>query len=117
MKTLLLTFILSSLAFTATKKAVIATNACCGASQIIIERALLEVEGVKSADLDLVTFDVNVKYDPKLTDVAVLRQAIAGSGFQADDVLPRPKAVAILPACCRSGKQACGKKEEVSCDN
>ena len=108
MKILLCLFLTTSLALTtATEKITIQTNSCCAMSQRLIERALLAVDGVKRADLDLVTSEVRVKYDPDRTEPAILRQAIAAAGFVADDVQPRPRQIAALPLCCREGKEGC----------
>lgn len=83
------------------KKVTIQTNAICGMCETNIESGLLAIEGVKKADLDLVTKKVKIKFDADLVDVATLRQAIANVGYNADDVPARPKAQEALAACCK----------------
>ncbi len=88
------------------KKIVIQTNAMCGMCETNIETSLMAIEGVKKADLDLVTKKVKIKFDDKLVDIATLRQAIANTGYDADDVPARPKAQEALAACCKPKKAA-----------
>ena len=88
------------------KKIVIQTNAVCGMCKTNIETSLAAIEGVKKAELDLVTKKVKIKYDDKAVDVATLRQAIANTGYDADEVPARPKAQEALAACCKPKKTA-----------
>jgi copper chaperone CopZ len=97
-----------------TKKVTIQTNAQCGMCKTSIESNLTALEGVKSAELDLVTKKVKIKYDDKVLDVATLRQAIANTGYSADDVPARPKAQEALAACCKP-KEACTKEAAGAC--
>ncbi len=93
------------------KKIVIQTNAICGMCKTNIESSLAALAGVKSAELDLVTKKVKIKYDQEVLDPATLRQAIANTGYDADDVPARPKAQEALAACCKpkkmEGKACC----------
>ena len=98
------------------KKVVIQTNAICEMCKNNIEKSLSALEGVEMAELDLVTKKVKIKYDEDLIDVATLRQAIANTGYEADDVPARPKARENLADCCKKGdaseaapKKACTK--------
>ncbi len=84
------------------KKVTIQTNAICGMCKDNIESGLLALEGVLKAELDLVTKKVKIKYDADLIDVATLRQAIANTGYTADEVPARPKARESLAACCKA---------------
>jgi copper chaperone CopZ len=99
------------------KKIVIQTNAICGMCKTNIEESLGALEGVKKVELDLVTKKVKVKYDDKVLDVATLRQAIANTGYNADDVMARPKAQEALAACCKPKKaaSACCSDKAKSC--
>lgn len=100
------------------KKVVIQTNAICEMCKVSIEKNLLALEGVQTAELDLVTKKVKVKYDDDLVDVATLRQAIANTGYEADEVPARPKAQEALAACCKpkTDEKACAKSCAKSCD-
>lgn len=86
-----------------TKKISIKTSAVCGMCKVAIEKALYALEGVKKAELDLVTKKVKIKYDAALVDVATLRQAISATGYDADEVPARKKAYDALPGCCKKG--------------
>ncbi|WP_020570559.1 heavy-metal-associated domain-containing protein [Neolewinella persica] len=97
-----------------TEKIIIQTNAICGMCKTSIEASLTALEGVKSAELDLVTKKVKIKYDDKVLDAATLRQAIANTGYNADDVPARPKAQEALAACCKP-KEACAKEAAGAC--
>ena len=102
------------------KKVVIQTNAICEMCKSSIEKQLLGLDGVAKAELDLVTKKVKIKYDEDVIDVATLRQAIAATGYQADDVPPRPKAQANLAACCKpkdlETTKACSKSCAKPCE-
>lgn len=98
------------------KKVTIQTNAICGMCKTNIETALAGVEGVQMAELDLVTKKVKIKYDGKVVDEAALRQAIANTGYNADDVPARPKAQEALDACCKpKDMKACAEKPGGAC--
>ena len=88
------------------KKITIQTNAICGMCKTNIESSLAALEGVENAELDLVTKKVKIKYDAKVIDENTLRQAIANTGYDADDVPARPKAQEALAACCKPKKDA-----------
>ena len=97
----------------AIRKVVIQTNAICEMCKTNIESTLNAMDGVKKAELDLVTKKVKIKYDADLLDVATLRQAIANTGYEADEVPARPKAREALAACCKKGDEV--KKEGKAC--
>ena len=94
-----------------TKKITIKTSAVCSMCKVNIEKALGALEGVKSADLDVVTKNVKIKYDESKVDAATLRQAISAAGYDADEVPARKKAYDALDNCCKS-KKACEAKAE-----
>ncbi|MFT7120637.1 MAG: copper chaperone CopZ [Neolewinella sp.] len=93
------------------KKASIQTNAVCEMCQFAIEKALFKIDGVKKAELDLVTKKVKIKYDESVVDLATLRQAISAVGYDADDVPARPAAREALDDCCKGDGKACKKPE------
>ncbi|MEL6355924.1 MAG: heavy metal-associated domain-containing protein [Bacteroidota bacterium] len=93
------------------KKAVIKTNATCEMCKVTIEKALYALDGVESAELDLITKKVKVRYNEDKLNEATLRQAISAAGYLADDVPPRPKARETLPDCCKSDEE-CKKPME-----
>jgi hypothetical protein len=61
----------------------------------LIERALTEKNGINMEMVKTVAFDfdqrlVRVTYNAKLTALKNIQHAIAGAGFQADHIPPRP---------------------------
>lgn len=84
----------------------IRTNAVCDMCEKTIETELLYEKGVKAVDVDLETNLITVKVDPKKTDVAKVRTAIAKLGYTADEVAPDIAAREKLPACCKN--EGCG---------
>lgn len=81
------------------------TSAKCGQCKRTIEKALHKTEGVKSADLNLDDKVVTVKYDADQTDPETIREAIAASGYDADDVPCDKEAHDGLPRCCQMGSK------------
>ncbi len=82
------------------------TNAVCDMCEKTIETELLYEKGVRSVDVDLEANVINVKVDPKKTDVDKVRLAITKLGYAADDQLPDMAAREKLPDCCK--KEGCG---------
>jgi Cu+-exporting ATPase len=54
----------------------------CASCAKTIEEALMELEGVNSAVVNLATEKVRVKYDPQRVRVGQLRKAIVDAGYQ-----------------------------------
>ena len=79
----------------------IKTSAQCGSCKSAIEKAVNNVDGVKSAELDLETKIVTVKYDVEKTNVDALKSAIVNIGYDADDVAADAKAYENLHSCCK----------------
>jgi mercuric ion binding protein len=90
----------------------IRTNAVCDMCVNTIQSELIYEKGVKAVVVDLDSNIVRVRMDPKRTNAAKVRKALAGLGYAADDLAPDAKARAALPACCQ--KEGCGmpKKPE-----
>lgn len=84
------------------KTLVIQTNAKCGMCKTHIEGKLLELDGVQSAELDLETKAVTVKYKGGKVSADQLRQAISAAGYQADEVAPDAEALKGLSDCCKT---------------
>lgn len=56
----------------------------CGSCASKVRAALLSIEGVFSADVDLRHTSVRVSYDPRHTDTAALRAAVDAVGYSAE---------------------------------
>ena len=81
----------------------IKTSAQCGTCKAAIETAINNVEGVKSADLDLETKVVAVKYDSDKTTAEAIKAAIIAVGYDADEIPANQEAYDALHACCKKG--------------
>jgi copper chaperone CopZ len=79
----------------------IKTSAICGSCKKRIEKVLLATPGVEEAILNLNNKKVKVQFDPSKTNAAQLRQVIANTGYDADDVKKNEEAFTKLPECCQ----------------
>jgi copper chaperone CopZ len=68
-----------------------------------IENELTYTKGVKFVELDDETKVVTIEYRTDKTSPEKLRKAIAGVGYDADDVEADATAYEKLPACCKKG--------------
>jgi copper chaperone CopZ len=82
------------------KEIIIQTTAQCGECKEIIEKALMAEKGVRFAELDVKSKKAKVVYNEKRTGPEQLRKAIAGVGYDADDVPADEAAVKKLNPCC-----------------
>lgn len=81
----------------------IQTSAQCGMCEEAITEALAFMKGIKDVKVDLKTKIVTVGYQPKKTNPEQIREVIAKTGYDADDVLAIPTAYEKLPSCCKKG--------------
>ncbi len=65
----------------------------CGGCASIVEKGLLKVEGVKTAKVDFKTAQVQLAYDPKITNPEKIVSAFnqANSGFHAEQAKANTK--------------------------
>lgn len=94
---------ISTLAFSQSKKAKIMTTAQCEMCKMTIEKAVNQLEGIETAELDITSKKLKVKFDESKLSLDRIRQAVAAVGYQADDVLAKEKAYKDLPQCCQLG--------------
>lgn len=73
----------------------------CGSCQANIESALKELEGVKSATVDLNAKITQVSYDAMKVDLAALENAVAMAGYDANNIKRDSTVYAGLEACCK----------------
>lgn len=83
------------------KEVKIKTSAICEMCKERLERNLGLSKGVKEAELNLDNKVMTVKYNPKKTDVASIKEIIMKTGYDADDVVADQKAHDKLPKCCQ----------------
>ncbi len=81
----------------------IKTSAVCDMCIDTIEGALAYEKGVKTSKLNVKSKIVTVKYNSEKTSPEKIRQAIAMSGYDADDLPANPKAYEKLDECCKKG--------------
>ena len=73
----------------------------CDSCEPRIVNALKATPGVKSASLKLDNETILVNYDPDKVDANKIRQVIASTGFDADDVKADPAGYDALDDCCK----------------
>jgi periplasmic mercuric ion binding protein len=103
-------FAVNGFAQSGLKEISIKTSAVCDMCKSTIEKNLAFEKGVKRSVLDVKTKIVTVTYNPEKTDPGKIRQAIAKSGYDADDVRADAKAYNKLDSCCKKGAECKDKK-------
>jgi periplasmic mercuric ion binding protein len=120
-----LTANISALAADQLETAKIKTTASCATCKDKIEKTVLKIKGVKTAEVNTTDKFVSVSFDPKKTSVDKIRKTMAKAGYEADDVKP-PKG----KECCKDSKcnhekdakckdkidEGCKDKKDVKCD-
>ena len=85
------------------EKVNIQTSAICEMCKYAIERDLAFEKGIKTADLDLETKVLTVKFSTKKTTADRIRERITKVGYNADSLQRDVKAYNALPGCCKDG--------------
>jgi copper chaperone CopZ len=79
----------------------IKTSAICEMCQERIEKAVKELDGIKSANLTVDTKIIKVDYDESKVKPEDIKEKISKTGYDADDVRKDKKAFKKLPKCCQ----------------
>lgn len=79
----------------------IQTSAQCDMCKEKIEKKLSKESGIQSANLDMKTKVITVKYLADKTDAARIKTTISKTGYDAGEIKADPAAYAKLPACCK----------------
>lgn len=80
----------------------IKTSAICEMCKERIEKNLALTKGIEKSDLNLEDqSNITVVYNPDKIDVDKIRQVIAKTGYDADDVKAVKKSYDKLPSCCK----------------
>jgi periplasmic mercuric ion binding protein len=80
----------------------IKTSAICEMCKERIEKNLALTKGIEKSDLNLEDqSNITVVYNPDKIDVAKIKQVIAETGYDADDVKAIKKSYEKLPNCCK----------------
>ncbi|HEY0030092.1 MAG TPA: heavy metal-associated domain-containing protein [Bacteroidia bacterium] len=116
-KTIMLSGIVMLVMFTgkvnaqeATADLKIKTSAVCDMCKETIEKYVAFEKGVKKSSLDVESKILTVTYNPQKTTPEKIRNAVAKSGYDADEVKADPKAYKKLDACCKKGAVCNDKK-------
>ena len=86
-----------------TKTIKIQTSSQCEMCKETIEKGMAFVKGVKKTDLDVESSVLTVEYNPAKTNPDEIRKAVAGIGYDADDVPAEKEAYDNLDKCCKKG--------------
>ena len=65
-----------------------------------IEKSL-KIDGVKKASWDVNTKEITVSFDPKKTDLKVIKSAICAAGYDNEGCKGNDDAYDKLHACCK----------------
>lgn len=76
-------------------------SAVCGSCAKTIEKALKNVDGVKSAKVDIDKKVAEVKYVASKANLSQLETAIATAGYDANNTKRNKDAYEKLDACCK----------------
>lgn len=76
----------------------------CGSCSARLEKALYDQKGIRRVDIDDQTMNIKVVYNQEKISVAQIRNTIAASGYDADEVKAPAEAVARLDGCCRGAE-------------
>lgn len=79
------------------------TTAQCEMCKDRIEEAVNELDGINYVNLDVPTAVVNVVYDDTKLSAKKIKEVIAGTGYDADEVEKDKRAYKRLPKCCQLG--------------
>lgn len=80
----------------------IKTSAICEMCKERIEKNLALTKGIEKSDLNLEDqSNITVVYNPDKIDLAKIKQVIAESGYDADEVKAIKKSYKKLPYCCK----------------
>lgn len=77
------------------------TSAECGDCKDRIEGKLNYTKGVIFAELDVATKKLTVKWKTKTISEDEIKQIVANTGYDIDDVPANAESVEKLPACCK----------------
>lgn len=77
------------------------TSAVCEMCKETLEKAMAYEKGVKTANLDVKSAVLTIQYNPQKTSPEKIRKAISETGYDADNILAKPKAYNNLNPCCK----------------
>ncbi len=82
------------------KKKKIEVRGNCGMCESTIEKAALSVEGVAEADWDQPQELLTVRFNPKVTELSAIEEAVAATGYDTQNKVAPTDAFENLHSCC-----------------
>ena len=73
----------------------------CEVCEKRIEKAALSIKGVKSADWDIPSNQINLIYDPNKVSLETLHTSIAEKGHDTSEARSKDEDYDKLPKCCQ----------------
>ena len=73
----------------------------CGMCKKTIEKALDDIEGIISVDVNYKKKYAKVKFDTEIISLDEIREYISKAGYDADDVKADPEVYKKLHSCCK----------------
>lgn len=90
----------------ATESTTFKVSGNCGMCKSRIEKAVGTLEGVQSANWEVKTKEMTVKYDASKVKEAEIHEKIAGVGHDTEKVKASDEVYRKLPGCCRYERSA-----------
>lgn len=81
-------------------KATIEVDGVCEMCKERIEKASVQAKGVKMATWNVSTHELDLIYNENRTDLNTIKQSIANSGHDTDDIKADQQAYENLHSCC-----------------
>lgn len=82
-------------------KATIEVDGVCGMCKERIEKASIQAKGVKSASWDVETHQLDLIYNERKTDLAIIQQSIANSGHDTHHFKAKDEVYESIDPCCK----------------
>ena len=76
-------------------------TAQCGMCAMTIEEALIKVDGVEKAYVDMDALKVTVAYDVEIANITTIESVISNAGYQANEISANAEVYKNLPGCCK----------------
>lgn len=81
-------------------KANIEVDGVCEMCKVRIEKACLKTKGVKFANWDVVSHELNIIFDERKTNLETIQQNIANVGHDTKEIKATDEVYNSLDACC-----------------
>lgn len=90
----------------ATKTTTFQVSGKCGMCKNRIEKAVGKLDGTQSANWDVKSKDLTVKYDPSKVEEEEIHQKIASVGHDTEKAKASDETYNSLPGCCKYERDA-----------